>query len=254
MRDQPIRLEREGCVATLTLCCPELRNAVTREWIDALQTHADTLHMDESLRCVVVRSEGPMFCVGADVKAMASNLDNLPAYIQSLIQPAQAALLRLASLPVPIVGLLRGTAAGGGASFALACDILIAERSARMVFAYPQLGTTPDLGLSHALISRLGSIRALQLLLLTDTINMDDAERLGLVQKVIDEADVEDEVKALVLRLIRLPSTASKSLFMAGRIPELSTWLDRELNSFLVCSGTEEFRSRVKAFAKGHRG
>ena len=254
MNDQPIRLERDGGLATLTLCRPDLRNAVTREWIDALQVHAETLHHDSSLRCVLVKSEGPMFCVGADVKAMASHLDSLPAYIESLIKPAQAALLRLASLPVPIVGLLRGTAAGGGASFALACDILIAERSARLVFAYPQLGTTPDLGLSHALISRLGSTKALQLLLLSDTIFMDEAERLGLVQKVVDEADAEAEVQVLVQRLIHLPSTAYKSLLMMGRSPELATWLDRELDSFLACSATEAFRHRVEAFARGSRG
>jgi enoyl-CoA hydratase/carnithine racemase len=83
---------------------------------------------------------------------------------------------------------------------------------------------------------------------------MDEAKRLDLVQKVVDDADAEAEVQVLVRRLIQLPSTAYKSLLIMGRSPELATWLDRELDSFLACSTTEVFHHRVEAFARGGRG
>lgn len=254
MSTKHIRMDREGGVATLTLCRPDLLNAITPKWIEELYAHAETLHCDASLRCVLVQSEGSMFCVGADVKAMSDHLEDLHEYIQSLIEPAHAALLRLSSLPVPIVGLLRGTAAGGGASLALACDILVAARSSRIVFAYPQLGTTPDFGLSHALISRLGTTRALQLFLLSDAIQMEEAEKIGLVQRVVEDDEAVAAAQATVKRLLSIPSSAAKALFRRGNVVELQERLDHELHSFVSCSDTKEFRDRVEKFAKGQRG
>jgi 2-(1,2-epoxy-1,2-dihydrophenyl)acetyl-CoA isomerase len=250
----PIRLHRADGVATLTLCRAAEKNVVTPQFLAALHTHAETLHADEQLRCVLLQSEGPLFCVGADVKSMADHLDDLPAYIDSLIRPAHTALLRLAALPVPLVGLLRGTAAGGGASLALACDVLVAARSARLVFAYAQLGTTPDMGLSHALIERVGPRRALQLFLLTDGISMDEAERLGLVQEVAEDHDAESAALRTVARLAVLPGGAAKTLFLHGRHDALAQRLERERQSFLECSRTEAFRERVLAFASERRG
>lgn len=253
-QDPPIRLERCNGIATLTLCRPAAKNAITLEWVEALQVHVDTLHADPDLRGVLLRAEGPMFSVGGDIKAMAAHLDDLPAFIASLIAPAQRALLRLATLPAPVVGVLRGTAAGGGASLALACDVLVAARSARLVFAYAQLGATPDMGLSDALIERVGAQRALQLFLLSDGIGMADAERLGLVQQVVADDEADAAAQATLQRLATLPSIAAKRLFLHGRHAELSARLDREQATFLDCSRTDGFRERVRAFARSHHG
>jgi 2-(1,2-epoxy-1,2-dihydrophenyl)acetyl-CoA isomerase len=251
----PIRLERSsGGVATLTLGCPAMKNAMTHEFLAALHAHADALHQDSQLRCVLLESEGPMFCVGADVKQMAEHMNDLPAYVDGLIRAAHAALLRLMALSVPIVGLLRGTAAGGGASLALACDVLVAARSARLVFAYPQLGTTPDMGLSHALSERVGPLRALQLFLLSDGIAMDEAERLNLVQQVKDDEHAKAAAMQVVQRLALLPSAPAKALFLHGRYDELAARLERERESFIRCSHTEAFRERVLAFTRPRRG
>src|SRR5438105_13369177 len=113
--DLPIRLERADGIATLTLCRPEQRNVMTHAWIAALQRHADALHDDAGLRCVLLRHEGRVLSVGADVKDMAAQCDRLVEHVDSLITPIHRALLRLWSLPAPVVCLLRGTAAGGGA-------------------------------------------------------------------------------------------------------------------------------------------
>lgn len=249
--ESTIRLQQEGDVAILTLCRPEQKNAMTTEMLEALYTHADTLHDDKTVRAVLLQAEGPLFCVGADVKNMANHLDDLPGYVDSLIRTAHRALLRLMTLPVPLVGLLRGTAAGGGASLALACDILVAARSARLVFAYTQLGTTPDMGLSHALIERLGSRQALQLFLLSDSIAMEEAQRLNLVQKVADDSSAQDIALQLTKTLTQLPSSAAKELFNHPlRNAKLESQLERERESFVRCSQTDTFRKRVISFAK----
>lgn len=252
--DTPIRLDRNGAIATLTLCRPAQKNVMTHAFCAALQAHADALHADPALRCVLLQAEGPMFCAGADVKEMATHADALPAWIDSLITPAHQALLRLVSLPVPVVGLLRGTAAGGGASLALACDVLVAARSARIVIAYPQLGTTPDCGLSHALIDKLGPQRALQLFLLSDGIDMVQATKLGLVAEVADDDQAEQAAHAVAERLARLPSVAAKRLFLHDGLALLRQRLDRERESFLQCAGTPQFRERALSFARPRHG
>lgn len=244
----PLRLECSDGVATLTLCRPEDKNLITHEWVAAFQEHCHALERDRDTRCVLLKAEGPLFSAGADVKAMAAHMDSMEAHLDSLILPVHAAIMRLTGLPAPVVCLLQGTAAGGGLSLALACDIVVAARSARMVIAYPRLGTTPDAGLSHALIERLGAQRALEVFLLEDTLDMAKAHDLGLVNRVFDDADAAEQAHAVARRLAALPSSAAKKLFLNGRQALRHERLDRERDSFLQCSRTAQFRASVQAF------
>lgn len=245
-----VRLEFHDNIAVLTLCRPEQKNVMSYEMLESLHAHADTLHADSTIGAVLLQSEGPMFCVGADVKSMLEHLSDLPNYVDSLIKTAHAALLRLLTLRVPVIGLLRGTAAGGGVSLALGCDVLVAARSARLALAYTTLGTTPDMGLSHALIERLGAQRAMQLFLLSDDIAIDEAHQLGLIQQVYDDEVAHAESMRLAERISRLPSAAAKELFLHRRHSELETRLELERQSFVKCSQTETFQQRVLSFKK----
>jgi enoyl-CoA hydratase/carnithine racemase len=130
----------------------------------------------------------------------------------------------------------------------------VAARSARLVIAYRQLGTTPDLGLSHWLIERLGAQRALQTFLLSDVIGMEEAERNGLVQHVAEDGEVEAAVRRVVERLAQLSSVPAKSLFLHDRREKLEARLEREAESFLRCSRTASFRESVLAFTRRQRG
>lgn len=245
----PIRLEYSDGIATLTLCRPDQKNVIDANWLATLHQHLQSLHSKSDLRCVVLCAEGPIFCAGANVKEMDEHIDHLPEHVDALIQPAHRAILQLAALPVPVIGLLRGVAAGGGMSLALACDVLVATRSARLVIAYPKLATTSDMGLSFVLRDRLGPQRALQLFLLADSIEMDQAERLGLVYQVVEDADAEATVQRLAKRLSSLPFRAAKALFHQDRHAALTAQLERERQSFLRCSQTEAFRESVRAFS-----
>jgi len=249
--DTPIRLERQDDVAILTLCRPDQKNVMSTEMLDTLYAHADALHGDPTVGAVLLQAEGPLFCVGADVKCMAGHMDDLPGYIDDLIRNANRSLLRLMTLPVPTVALLRGTAAGGGASLLLGCDVIVAAKSARLAFAYASLGTTPDLGLSHALVEQLGSRHALQTFLLADSLDMDEARRLNLVQQVVHDDAAQYTALRLASRLASMPSAAAKALFHSlDRHAQLASQLDRERESFVRCCQTDAFRKRVLSFAR----
>lgn len=249
----PVTLERlQPGVAALTLSRPAERNVITHAWAEAMLAHCATLRADTGIGAVLLRAQGPAFCVGADVRDMAGHIDDLPVYIGALIDHAHAAIAALQTLPMPVVACVQGVAAGGGVSLALACDSIVAARSARFVMAYPQLGTTPDCGLSHYLGELLGPRRALQVFLSPDALGAQQAQALGLVEQVVDDPDVERATLALAARLAALPrsaTTGAKALFMRCSHGDLQAQLDREKVAFLQCAGSAEFRARVLAFS-----
>jgi 2-(1,2-epoxy-1,2-dihydrophenyl)acetyl-CoA isomerase len=202
----------------------------------------------------VLRAEGSTFCVGVDIHSLHQHLDDLPAQVASLIDSAHAAVLAMRRLPVPVIASVAGTAAGGGFSLALACDRVMAGRSARFVVAYPQLGTTPDMGMSHALVALLGPRRALDLVLARSPFGADDAHRLGLVSEVCDDEALDDAALAAAREWAALPPAAvrgSKALFAADDIEAMERQMEREKASFVRCAATAEFRRRVIAFSNG---
>jgi 2-(1,2-epoxy-1,2-dihydrophenyl)acetyl-CoA isomerase len=253
----PIRLDRpQPGLATLTLCRPADRNVITHAWARALLEHCAALGADGGIGAVLLRAEGPAFCVGADVRGMRDHIDELPDYIGSLIDCAHEAVLALQSLPMPVIACVQGVAAGGGVSLALACDSVIAARSARLVMAYPQLGTTPDCGLSHYLGELLGPRRALQTFLMPDALDAGPAQALGLVTQVVDDGSLDEAATALAMRMASLPRaavTGAKTLFMDRSQAALRLQLEREKASFLQCASTAGFRERVLAFADKRR-
>lgn len=253
----PVTLERlQPGVAALTLSRPAERNVITHAWAEAMLAHCATLRADAGIGAVLLRAQGPAFCVGADVRDMAGHIDDLPACIGALIDHAHEAIAALQTLPVPVVACVQGVAAGGGVSLALACDSIVAARSARFVMAYPQLGTTPDCGLSHYLGELLGPRRALQVFLSPGALNAQQAQALGLVEQVVDDPDLESAVLAEAARMAALPRSAvvgAKALFMQRSHAALWAQLDREKAAFLQCAGGVEFRARVLAFAGQRR-
>lgn len=249
----PVTLERLPCgVAILTLCRPAERNVVTHDWADAMLAHCASLRADPEVGAVLLRAQGPAFCVGADVRDMAGHMDRLSTHIASLIDHAHAAIVALQTLPMPVIACVQGVAAGGGVSLALACDSVVAARSARFVMAYPQLGTTPDCGLSHYLGELLGPRRALQILLAPGALDAAQALALGLVAQVVDDEELQPAALVLATHMAALPSAAArgaKALLFERSHAALLTQLDREKAAFLQCAGTAEFRARVQAFA-----
>jgi 2-(1,2-epoxy-1,2-dihydrophenyl)acetyl-CoA isomerase len=153
---------QQGAVVTLTLNRPDRMNALDSEMAIVLRDAIEAVGRNTSARVLVLRGEGRSFCAGGDVAAMHAHRDDLPDFIEKTITPFHECVLGLQGLRMPVIACAHGALAGGGFSLAMACDFVVAARSARFVVAYPKLGAPADGGLSFFMVHKLGSSRGLE--------------------------------------------------------------------------------------------
>jgi 2-(1,2-epoxy-1,2-dihydrophenyl)acetyl-CoA isomerase len=252
-----ILFSQQGAVVTLTLNRPARLNALDSAMAEVLRGAIDAVVSNASARVLVLRGNGPSFCGGGDVTAMHANRHDLPSFIEQTITPFHACVLGLARLPMPVIACAHGALAGGGFSLAMACDFVVAARSARFVVAYPKLGAPADGGLSFFLVNRLGKARGLEALTTGGQFTSEQALQLGLVNRVVDDDDLQQATNAWVSELLALAPQSLrelKGLVAAQSVEALSSHLNCEKAAFLRCAATPEFAARVAAFAgKAHR-
>ena len=243
----PILLARDGAVATLTLNRPASLNALDAAMMDALVVHTAAVAADDTLRCVVIRGAGRHFMAGGDIRHFAEQLALAPAdrrnHFTRTIERLHAAIEQLQRMPHPVVASVHGAVAGFGLSLLCACDLAIATDTSYFTSAYRQLGLTPDGGLSYALPWQVGLKKAMEILLLGERFGADDALRLGLVNRVVPEAEL-DRVTAAVVAAMR----NGKRLIQQSLAQTLSAQLEAEAASFGACSATDDFVEGVRAF------
>jgi 2-(1,2-epoxy-1,2-dihydrophenyl)acetyl-CoA isomerase len=253
--DDPILLSRDGPVATLTLNRPASLNALDAEMMDALVLHTATLASDDALRCVIIRGAGKHFMAGGDIRYFAGQLALAPGERRGLftgkIARLHAAIEQLQRMPHPVVARVHGAVAGFGLSLMCACDLAIAADTTYFTSAYRQLGLTPDGGLSHALPRQVGSKKAMEILLLGERFDAAEALRLGLVNRVVPEIELDDATDSLVAMIATGPVMAmrnGKRLIRQSLAQSLSQQLQAEATSFGACSATDDFVEGVRAF------
>ena len=244
---------QQGAVVTLTLNRPDRLNALDSDMATDLCGAIEAVKNNASARVVVLRGEGKSFCAGGDVVAMHAHRDDLPAFIEKTINPFHACVLGLQRLPMPVIVCAHGALAGGGFSLAMACDFVVAARSARFVVAYPKLGAPADGGLSFFMIKLLGTARGLEALTTGGHFTAEQALELGIVSRVADDADLQratDQWAAQLLALAPQSLRELKGLIAAQTAGALEAHLDREKAAFLRCAATPDFAARVAAFAE----
>jgi 2-(1,2-epoxy-1,2-dihydrophenyl)acetyl-CoA isomerase len=202
----------EDGVATLTLNLPAKLNPVALDLQQELRARLGAIREDRAVRAVVLTGAGKAFCVGADLSAMRpladgeSLGDQTADWMQSLSNPL---IEELRALPVPVVCAVNGPAAGAGVGLALACDIVLAARSAYFYLPFlPKLGIVPDLGCTWFIPRRVGPARALGMALLDEKLSAADAERWGLIWASVDDGALLLEASKVAQRLARLPAHA----------------------------------------------
>ncbi|MDB5999363.1 MAG: Enoyl-CoA hydratase/isomerase [Rhizobacter sp.] len=239
-------------VATITLNRPGSLNSLDYPMATALRDAIDEVAARKP-RVVVLRGAGSAFCGGGDVAAMHAHRDDLPAFIDRMIDAFHASILALRRLRAPVIASVHGAVAGGGFSLALACDLVVAARDTRFVVAYPKLGASSDGGLSFYLTQRLGAARGLELLTVGGRIDPQQALALGLINQIADDGELAAHTLALVQSLLSLPTQSVselKGLVAAQSIEALERHLDREKAAFIRCSRTPDFAARVAAFVQ----
>jgi 2-(1,2-epoxy-1,2-dihydrophenyl)acetyl-CoA isomerase len=204
-----IRLTKAGRVATLTLARPEKLNALTATMHAELRAALDGAEADDEVRVVVLTGEGRAFSSGQDLtEELPRDKDGQVDLGGPLARDYNPLVRRLAHYPKVTVAALNGPAVGASMNIALCCDVVVAARSAYFQEAFAQIGLIPDAGGTWLLPRLVGPTRALALMLTADRVPAEEAERLGLVYKVFDDAAFTDGVAALAARLAEGPALA----------------------------------------------
>jgi 2-(1,2-epoxy-1,2-dihydrophenyl)acetyl-CoA isomerase len=204
--EPPVLVSGAGAVRTLTLNRPATLNSFTAAMHAALLPALDAAAEDGAVRCVVITGAGRGFCAGQDLgdPAMTGNVD-VGAVIERYYRPLAT---RVRTMPVPVIAAVNGVAAGAGANFALCCDFVIAARSASFIQAFSKIGLVPDCGGTWLLPRLVGRARALGLAMTGDKLPAEEAERIGMIWKCVDDAALTETVGALADKLAKMPSKA----------------------------------------------
>ncbi|MBX3606009.1 MAG: 2-(1,2-epoxy-1,2-dihydrophenyl)acetyl-CoA isomerase PaaG [Piscinibacter sp.] len=255
--DSPVLLvQRDGPVQTLTLNRPQALNSFDGALHDALTAALKAAAADASVRCVVLTGAGRAFCAGQDLSDPAVAPDPRPGAtprdIGHLIEARYKPLaMLLHDFPVPVVAAVNGVAAGAGANLALNCDLVVAARSASFIQAFAKIGLIPDCGGTWLLPRLVGRANAMALALLGDKLPAQEAARLGLVWRVVDDAALDAEVRALAGRLAAMPSRAlaeTRRAFAAADHLTLAEALSREADVQRRLGMSHDYTEGVTAF------
>jgi 2-(1,2-epoxy-1,2-dihydrophenyl)acetyl-CoA isomerase len=255
--DAPVLFSVVDGVGTVTLNRPKVLNALNNALSDALFAALMALEADESARVIVIRGAGDAFMAGGDVGYFHRKLTEIPdkaefrPVIVEMIERAQRLALVLRRLPKPVVASVHGGCAGFGLSLMLACDLAIAADNAKFTLAYIHLATTPDGGASFHLPRIVGQKRAAEIALLADRFGAAEAERWGLVNRVVPLAELEEATAKLAGRLAKGPALAyarTKLLLNQSDVHSLEDQLAAETDSFANSALTEDFAAGVAGF------
>ena len=246
---ETIRLEVADAIATLTLDRPAALNALTVPMKDALLAALRSIEANRDVRAVVMTGAGRAFCAGQDLKErMEPDAAPLEVEVRERYNPIIAAMRRL---PQPIVGAINGVAAGAGASLAFACDIRLAAHEATFLLAFGRIGLVPDSGATWFLPRLVGPAKAAELALLGEPLTAADAERLGLVVRVVPGDELAHEARKVAERLAALAPIAL-TLTKRGLERSWSMGLDAALEDEAVrqglAGGTADHAEGITAF------
>ena len=242
-------------VLTLTLNRPERLNALTEAMIDSLLEALRRAAVNPEVRAVVLTGAGRGFCAGGDVKSMAEGdgaTSTLEARTQRLRDHMECSRL-LREMANPSIAVVRGAVAGAGLSLALACDLVIASDTLKLTSAFVKVGLSGDFGSTYFLTQLLGP-RAREFALLSPVVGAEEAFRLGLVNRVIPDAQLEDQARILVRQLATGPTITighiKANLNAAEQGATLVQALDQEAIRHIRCSMTEDHQEAARAFVE----
>jgi 2-(1,2-epoxy-1,2-dihydrophenyl)acetyl-CoA isomerase len=233
----------------LVLNRPDKLNAVNEAMLTALLAALDDAEGDKTCRAVLLTGTGRGFCSGQELNASVTPGPDGPPDLQRLASTYHHRVVqRIRALPLPVVCAVNGIAAGAGASFALACDIVLAARSAQFIQAFVRIGLVPDSGASFFLPRLVGEARARALAMLGESVPAAQAEAWGMIWKCIDDDALMAEAEALTARLAAGPTAALGLMKRALATDALAAQLDLEAELQGIAGRGADFAEGVRAF------
>jgi 2-(1,2-epoxy-1,2-dihydrophenyl)acetyl-CoA isomerase len=245
---ETILFEASGPVARITLNRPDRLNSFTAQMHEELR---DALRNLGGARVLVLTGAGRGFCAGQDLNDRAvapGETVDLGETVETCWNP----LIRtLTSLPQPVIARVNGVAAGAGANIALACDIVVAAKSAKFIQSFSAIGLIPDSGGTWALPRAVGQARALGLALTGEPLAAEKAEEWGMIWKAVADGSLDSEVDAIAAKLASLPPlglAAIKDMIRASWQYSLDEELERQAGAMRRLGFTQDYREGVAAF------
>jgi 2-(1,2-epoxy-1,2-dihydrophenyl)acetyl-CoA isomerase len=250
---ETIRVEPEDAVVTIVLDRPQVLNAMSGRLRDELHAALEQV-ASGPWRALVVRGEGRAFSSGADLGAYLDEVDVTDSsQSHAYLEAWNGIILGLRRLPVPSVAAVQGVAYGGGLNLALACDLVIAAKSARLCESYVDIAANVDLGGSYVLPRLVGLAQARRLLLLGDVIDAEEALALGLVARVVDDTDLVQAARDVARTLAEKDAAslrATRELIDANLDVDLATALAREADGIVARVVTPAFQAAVAPYRR----
>lgn len=234
--------------AVITMNRPEALNALNSKVLSDLQDALDKINDDPEIKSVIITGAGNAFVAGADIKEMISKT---PDEARVYTQFGHDVFNKIEQLPKPVIAAVNGYALGGGCELALACDLIIASKKARLGLPEVGLGIHPGFGGTQRLPRLVGKAKAKELIFTTDIITSEEAERIGLVNKVVAPEELMAEAKKVAGKIARQGPVAiklAKSVINRGLDVDLKTGLGLELDSVTEAFTTEDKTEGMKAF------
>tara|TARA_A100000171_G_scaffold52635_1_gene72042 strand:- start:12563 stop:13342 length:780 start_codon:yes stop_codon:yes gene_type:complete len=237
-------------VATLTLNRPEVFNSFNREMALLLQKELDSCENDDAVRAIILTGNGKAFCAGQDLKEVTSPELN-PGFRKILEEHYNPIISRIRKIEKPVIAAVNGVAAGAGANIALACDIVIAHEKVSFIQAFSKIGLVPDSGGTFFLPRLIGFQKASALMMLGDKVSAEEAERLGMICKMVSEETFEEEVNNTAEMLAKMPTKAlgmTKRLLNKSMNNTLDEQLELEGKLQIEAAESEDYAEGVDAF------
>ncbi|MEU9170684.1 enoyl-CoA hydratase-related protein [Streptomyces sp. NPDC048420] len=257
-----VRHTVDGQVLYVTLNRPEALNALTPDQRDLIIELLAQASADPEVRAVVLTGTGRGFCAGADLRGGATASDPVPGDVARVIRlGAQRLIAAVLDCEKPVIAAVNGTAAGIGAHLAFACDLVLAAESARFIEVFVRRGLVPDGGGAYLLTRLLGPRRAKELMFFGDALSAPDAERLGLVNRVVPDGELDKTAREWATRLATGPTRAlalTKQLVNASLDTDRTTAFAAEAAAQEINMTTADAKEGVASFVErrspGYRG
>jgi 2-(1,2-epoxy-1,2-dihydrophenyl)acetyl-CoA isomerase len=252
MEYQSIIYKKEDGVATVILNRPRALNALNEEMINEVLEAIKKCAADDEVKVLLLTGAGRAFCFGADPEEFHKAMEQPDRNsTEILLAKAQEIIRHLTQMAKPTIAALNGFATGLGLDLALACDLRIAAERAKLGEAFVSMGLVPDGGGTFFLPRLVGLAKAFEMVFFGDPITSADAERLGLLNRVVPNQDLEETSQGLAKRLAQGPSSAirlAKRLLRENLSGDLDKALQREAESQKICLKSAEHQEAIQAF------
>ncbi len=259
MSSSRVLCETSGGVGRITLNRPEAANALDLESTQELYEAAVAVAADGEIRAVLLEARGSMFCAGGDLKrfhAMGERPPELGAEILRMTTYLHGAIAHFNRMSAPVVCKVQGTAAGGGLSLAMSCDLVVAARSAKFSLAYTAAGLAPDGSSTYFLPRLVGLRRARELMLTNRRFDAEEALAMNVIDRVCDDDRLDEEAGKLVEHFAAGPTAAYgavKRLLLASTAATLESQMDAESREIARAARSTDGIEGVAAFVKKRR-